>query len=67
MRKILLQVLVEGDESSVRCEVSNATRIDLLKAFSHICEAMIEAEIEPFMLKSAIDFAVMQQNAQDIE
>lgn len=67
MRKILLQALVEGNESSARCEASNATRMDLLEAFSHICEAMIGAEIEPFMLKSAVDFAALRQNAQDIE
>lgn len=67
MRKVLLQALVEGDECSVSCDASNVTRLDLLEAFSHICEAMIGAEFEPFMLKTAVDFAALRQNAQDIE
>lgn len=43
------------------------TGLDLLEAFSHICEAMIGAEFEPFMLKMAVDVAAMQQHNQDIE
>ncbi len=67
MKKIILQALVEGEEHSVRCEASNVTGIELLTAFSHICEVMIEAEIEPFMLKKAVDFAAIQKHNQDIE
>lgn len=67
MRKVLLQALVEGDECSVRCESSNVTGVDLLEAFSQICNAMIMAGINPPTLKMAVDFAAFRQNAQDIE
>ena len=66
MREILLQVLVEGDESSVKCEANNATGADLLTAFSYICEAMIKAGINPSTLKMAVDFATSLQHNQDI-
>lgn len=67
MRKILLQVLVEGNESDVRCEADNATGADLLTAFSYICEAVIKAGINPSTLKMAVDFATTLQHNQDIE
>lgn len=67
MRKILLQVLTEGNESSTRCEASNATRMDLLTAFSYICEAMIKSGINPSALKMTVDFATSLKHNQDIE
>lgn len=67
MRKILLQALVEGDECSVRCESSNVTGVDLLEAFSQICNAMIMAGINPSALKMTVDFATSLKHNQDIE
>lgn len=67
MRKILLQTLVEGEESSTKCEASNATGADLLMAFSYICKAMLLAGANPSALKIAVDFAESQPDEQDIE
>lgn len=67
MRKILLQVLVEGDESNVKCEANNATGADVLTAFSYICEAMIKSGINPSALKMTVDFATSLKHNQDIE
>jgi hypothetical protein len=67
MRKILLQALVEDDESSVKCEADNATVADVLTAFSYICEAMIKSGINPSALKMTVDFATSLKHNQDIE
>lgn len=67
MKKILLQALVEGEESSVKCEANNVTGTELLAAFSHICEAMLATGATPSLLKAAVDFAESQLDEQDIE
>ena len=67
MKKILLQALVEGEESSATCEASNVTGADLLTAFSYICKAMLMTGTNPSALKIAVDFAESQLDGQDIE